>query len=41
VRFSTGFGLTNQSNPVLIRFGYSYELAGFGNRISKLFGNKQ
>lgn len=41
LRFSTGFGLTDQSNPVLIRFGYSYELAGFGSRISRLFGGKR
>jgi len=40
LRFSTGFGLTDQSNPVLIRFGYSYELQGFGSRISQLFGRK-
>ena len=41
LRFSTGFGLTNQSNPVLIRFGYTYELAGFGNKVSRLFGGKR
>jgi hypothetical protein len=40
LRFSPGFGLTNESNPVLIRFGYSYELQGFGSRISKLFGRQ-
>ncbi len=40
LRFSTGFGLTDQSNPVLIRFGYSYELQGFGSRISQLLGRK-
>jgi hypothetical protein len=41
LRFSAGFGLTHQSNPVLLRIGYSYELAGFGSRMSKLFGVKQ
>jgi len=41
LRFSTGFGLTDQSNPVLIRFGYSYELAGFGSKVSRLFGGKR
>lgn len=41
LRFSTGVGLTDQSNPVLLRIGYSYELAGVGSRISKLFGAKQ
>jgi len=40
LRFSTGFGLTDQSNPVLFRFGYSYELQGFGSRISQLLGRK-
>jgi hypothetical protein len=40
-RLSTGFGLTDQSNPVLIRIGYSYEIAGFGSRVSKLFGSKR
>ncbi len=38
LRVSTGFGLTDQSNPVLLRIGYSYELAGVGSRISRLFG---
>lgn len=41
LRFSTGFGLTDQSNPVLLRIGYSYELAGFGSRISRLIGVKR
>lgn len=40
LRFSPGFGLTHESNPVLIRFGYSYEFQGFGSRVSKLFGRK-
>jgi hypothetical protein len=39
-RFSPGFGLTHESNPVLIRFGYSYEFRGVGSRISRLFGRK-
>lgn len=41
LRFSTGFGLTDQSNPVLLRIGYSYELSGFGSKISRLFGVKR
>jgi hypothetical protein len=41
LRFSTGFGLTDQSSPVLLRFGYSYEIAGFGGRISRWFGGKR
>ena len=40
LRFSTGFGLTHESNPVLLRFGYSYEIQGIGNRMAKLFGRK-
>ena len=41
VRFSTGFGLTHVSNPVLLRFGYSYEIRGFGRKLSQLFGGRQ
>jgi len=41
LRLSTGFGLTNQSNPVLLRIGYSYELTGFGSKVSRLFGGKR
>jgi hypothetical protein len=40
LRFSPGFGLTRDSNAVLIRFGYAYEVQNFGSRISKLFGRK-
>jgi len=40
LRLSTGFGLTHESNPVLIRVGYSYELQGFGSKISKFFGRR-
>jgi hypothetical protein len=40
LRFSTGIGLTHESNPVLIRVGYTYEIQGFGARISHLFGSK-
>src|SRR5436190_9101218 len=32
LRFSTGFGLTHQSNPVLVRVGYAYEIQNFGGR---------
>jgi hypothetical protein len=41
LRFSPGFGLTDQSNRVLIRFGYAYEFQGVGTQIGKLFGRKQ
>ena len=40
LRFSPGFGLTNESNPVLLRFGYSYEIQGFGSRVSRLVGRR-
>lgn len=41
LRFSSGFGLTDPSNPVLLRIGYTYELAAVGSRLSRLFGVKQ
>jgi hypothetical protein len=41
LRFSPGFGLTHDSNPLLIRFGYTYEVQNFGSKLSKLFGRKQ
>jgi len=40
LRFSPGFGLTHESNPVLLRFGYSYEIQGFGSRVSRLLGRR-
>jgi hypothetical protein len=40
LRFSPGFGLTQESNPVLLRIGYAYEFQGFGSRISRLFGKR-
>ncbi len=41
LRFSTGVGLTHESSPVLFRFGYSYEIQGIGNKLSRLFGAKR
>lgn len=41
LRFFPSFGLTDQSNRVLIRFGYAYEFQGVGAQIGKLFGRKQ
>jgi hypothetical protein len=41
LRFSPGFGLSHESSPVLLRFGYTYEVQNFGSKISKLFGRKQ
>lgn len=40
LRFSPGIGLTHQSNPVLLRIGYSYEIRGFGTKLSRWFGER-
>lgn len=37
---SPGFGLTHQSNPVLLRIGYSYEVQGFGRKLARLLGGR-
>lgn len=40
LRFSVGAGLTHVSNPVMLRFGYSYEVRGLGSKLARLFGGK-
>jgi hypothetical protein len=40
LRFSPAIGLTHESNPVLLRLGYSYEIRGFGGKVARLFGGK-
>src|SRR6266568_2315979 len=40
LRLSPGVGLTHQTNPVLIRFGYTYEIQGFTQHVAKLFGRR-
>ena len=40
IHFSPSFGLTNVSYPVLLRFGYAYEIRGFGSKIARMFGGK-
>ena len=40
LRFSPAIGLTHESNPVLLRFGYSYEIHGFRDKLAHLFGGK-
>src|SRR5215470_5047124 len=35
LRISPGVGLTREASPVLIRFGYTYEVRGFGESLSK------
>ena len=41
IRFSGGVGLTHVSNPVLLRFGYSYEIRGFGRKLAQMFGGRE
>jgi hypothetical protein len=41
LRFSPGFGLSDQSARVLLRFGYSYEVRGFGKKLAQLLRGKQ
>lgn len=40
LRFSPSVGLTHDSNPVLLRFGYSYEIRGFGSKVAGLSRGK-
>ncbi len=41
LRFSPGIGLTGSSEPVLLRFGYSYEIRGFRDKVAALLGRGQ
>lgn len=41
LHFSPGFGLTHESNPVLVRFGYSYEMRGIGDKLARFFVRKR
>jgi len=41
LRFSPGFALTGDGSPVLLRFGYSYEIRGFGSKLARLWGGKR
>jgi hypothetical protein len=38
IHLSPGIGLTHNSYPVLLRFGYSYEIENFGRKLAELFG---
>lgn len=40
IHFSPGIALTGQGSPMLIRFGYSYEVRGFGSKLSQWLGGK-
>ena len=39
-KVSPGFGVTEASQRVLLRFGYTYEIHGFGHMVSQMFGKK-
>jgi hypothetical protein len=38
LRFSPAIGLTDVSARSLVRFGYSYEIRGFADKVARLFG---
>jgi hypothetical protein len=40
IHFSPAVALTGQGSPMLIRFGYSYEIHGFGSKLAHWFGSK-
>lgn len=40
IHFSPALALTGQGSPMLIRVGYSYEIRGFGARLSQWLGGK-
>jgi hypothetical protein len=40
IHVSPAIGLTRVSNPVLLRFGYSYEIQGFGRKVARMFGGR-
>ena len=41
LRISPAFGLNSNSQPLLLRFGYSYEIRGFRDKLASLFRRKQ
>lgn len=41
LRFSPSVGLTHGSYPILVRFGYSYEIRGFGTKVTSPFRGKR
>ena len=41
LKVSPGFGLNDNSHGFLLRWGVSYEFAGFGERVSRLFGRNR
>lgn len=41
IHFSPAVVLNGLGTPVLIRFGYSYEVRGFGSKLAQLFGGRR
>ena len=41
VRVSPGFGLSDNSHWLLLRWGISHEFSGFGQMVSRLFGGRE
>ena len=41
IRLSPGFGLNDNSHQLLMRWGLSYELTGFGERISRVLESRE
>jgi hypothetical protein len=39
-KVAPAFGLTNNSSRLLVRVGYTYEISGFGRKVSRMFGGK-
>ncbi|MGA8540899.1 MAG: hypothetical protein WB566_15455, partial [Terriglobales bacterium] len=40
LRFSSGFGLNDNSHRLLLRWGLSREFSGFGEMVRRLFGGR-
>ena len=40
LHFSPSIALTHEGSPLLLRFGYSYEIRGFSSKIAQLFGGR-
>ena len=40
LKVSPGFGISSASQRMLLRFGYTYEIHGFGRMVSQMFGGK-
>ena len=41
LKVSPGFGLTGNSNRLLVRVGYTYEISAFGRKVSRVLGGRQ